>query len=149
MPAPKIDPMHFASNAYYAVLNRPLRITDPQIYNDPALNPRWTAPGARTIGDETPEEWAQLIFSEMSTDRLYEILDGHYLLLIDGQVIHRILIERGAWDESRIGTTSTFVPWNPVLPSWMPDRLVHSSHYDGGANAKSTTPQPTRRRSAA
>lgn len=111
------EPRESLSQDYIVVLRRPLRVTDAQVIADPIRNPRWFAPGSRTLADQTPEEFGYALFSEQSTERLYEILDGHYLLVIDGRTIHRILMERDAWDARRIGETSTFVPGWELLPA--------------------------------
>jgi hypothetical protein len=99
------------SNGYVFHLDRELRITDVQVFKNPKLNPQWIDFSNRTMSTDEPiEDLYREHFTAFSTDELYRTLDRSFLFVFVGQIIHRIIIERDAWDATRIGRTATYTP---------------------------------------
>ncbi len=139
------------SNSYAVYMDRELRITDPQIFGDPARNPQWIDRHSRTWStEESPEDVYREHFGAFSTDALYATLDKPFLLLMVGQIIHGLLIDRTAWDASRIGRTATFLAcFCSVCAASQPVDVVRETMAEWAAHFDETITALKQQRSAA
>lgn len=102
------DAMEFSHNAIAVRLDRPPRVTDAQIILSDR-NPRWFERGSRLLDStESDDAFARALYDEKTTEQLEAILDGPFLLLRDGQIIHEILMAR-AFGSSDAGTPETLL----------------------------------------